>query len=279
MWLLRVFWLSLVLVLPALAAEPITVVSWNLEWFPGGFPDAPAAAQRRQMERAKNALAALQPDILCLQEVRDWRSAAELVSVVPGMKVQVISNFDGAQQQVIASRFPIDSGWSQRWKWKGKRSDHPPRGYTFAALKLPGDRFLLTYSLHLKANGRNTLRTDIRKREEATRQLALHVSGMERLFGRRGQSAVLVAGDFNTTPDDDEPRFLHEKTLRSLFDSGYRWTFSGVPPRERETVRATRRYPAITFDHVLTRRLGQPKARVERINGVSDHFPVVLEIR
>jgi len=268
-----------VLVLPAMAAEPITVVSWNLEWFPGGFPNAPAHAQRRQMERAQAALIALKPDILCLQEVRDWRSAAELVSVLPGVKVQVISNFDGAQQQVIASRFPIDSGWSQRWKWKGNRLDHPPRGYTFAALKLPDKRFLLTWSLHLKANGRNSLRVDIRKREEASRQLALHVSEMERLFGKRGRSAVLVAGDFNTTPDDDDLRFLREKTVRSLLDSGYWWTFSGVPFRERETVRASRHYPAITFDHILTRRLGQPRARVEKIGEVGDHNPVVLEIR
>lgn len=278
MWL-RVLLLLLALVLPAMAEKPIRVVSWNLEWFPGGYPDAPLKARRRQMERAQAALKALSPDILCLQEVRDWRAVEELVSVLPGMKVQVISNFEGQQQQAIASRFPIDSGWSARWKWKGNRSDHPPRGYTFAALKLPDYRFLLTYSLHLKANGRNTLRSDIRKREEASRQLALHITEMERLFGKRGRSAVLVAGDFNTTPDDDELRFQREKTMRTLFASGYWWTFTDVPLAERETVRASRSYPAITFDHILTKRLGRPPARVEPIGGISDHFPVVVEIR
>src|SRR5215204_2810432 len=56
-------------------ANAIRVVNWNLEWFPGGKPDALPEQQLAQMEAAKKAIGELQPDILLLQEVRDWAAA------------------------------------------------------------------------------------------------------------------------------------------------------------------------------------------------------------
>ncbi len=38
------------------------------------------------MRAAKDALIDIRPDILCLQEVRDWDSVEELVSMLPGFQ-------------------------------------------------------------------------------------------------------------------------------------------------------------------------------------------------
>lgn len=46
----------------------------------------------------------------------------------------------------------------------------PPRGYAFAALKLPRGRCLLTYTVHLKANS-SVFEKNIPAREESAKQL------------------------------------------------------------------------------------------------------------
>lgn len=267
----------LFLVLPAvlLAGEPIKVVSWNLEWFPGHEPKAKSAVQKAHMETAKSALWSLDPDLLCLQEVRDWKAVNDVVSGLSGFQVAIVSQFNGQQQQAIASRLPVDSAWYEEWK-SGKLAD-PPRGYAFAAFKLPDDSFLLVYSLHMKANSGRDVSGDIAKREEASRQLLSHVAEMQELYGQRGKVGVILAGDWNTTLDDD-PRFGTETTIRSLLSAGFHATWQGVPFEQRVTHPATEGYPAITFDHILTVSLGNPVARVVNKKGVSDHEPVIVAI-
>ena len=61
----------------------VTIVTWNLEGFPGGKPNSSRAERWVHMSAAKDRLIHIRPDILCLQEVRDWDSVAELVSILP----------------------------------------------------------------------------------------------------------------------------------------------------------------------------------------------------
>ena len=144
-------------------ADNIRVVAWNLEWFPGKRQNAAPEQQARHMKAAQEALIQLKPDILIVVEVRDWAAVEELVSVVPSLKVNVVSHFNLPQNQAIASRFVADSAWSEDWKRNGPGA--PPRGYVFAALQLPDGRLLLTYALHLKSN-RDGIAPNIPKREE-----------------------------------------------------------------------------------------------------------------
>lgn len=257
------------------AGTPVRVVTWNLEWFPGGSPRATPTERRSHMAKAQAALLALDPDVLCLQEVRDWQSVAELVSVLPGCRVNVVSRFDGDQQQAIASKLPADSSWAEAWK-SGEASN-PPRGYSFAALRLPDHSFLLVYSVHLKANSGGTDAGNIAKREESSRQLLAHVADMQKLYGLRGRTAVVLAGDWNTTLDDSE-RFVNETTLRSLLAAGFHTTWDGVPFERRITHPGSSRYPSITFDHILTRGLGKPAAGLGKGGRVSDHQPVAVAV-
>ena len=57
------------------AEEPakIRITTWNLEWFPNGSPhDATPEKQAQRIEAAADVLKKLDPDILLLQEMRDY---------------------------------------------------------------------------------------------------------------------------------------------------------------------------------------------------------------
>jgi hypothetical protein len=54
-------------------ATKIRVTTWNLQWFPNGSPpEAPPEKQAQQIEGAADVLKKLDPDILLLQEMRDY---------------------------------------------------------------------------------------------------------------------------------------------------------------------------------------------------------------
>ncbi len=255
------------------AAVPLRIVAWNLEWFPGHKPEASADAEAQQMEAAKAALADLKPDLLLLEEVRDWESAAELCKAVPGVEVHVVSRFQPRpQNQVVASRFAADSTWSESWQ-----ADviAPPRGYSFAAVELPDHRFVLAYALHLKSN-LGDLAEDIAMRQAATKQLLRHSQEMLALYRQRGPCALVVGGDMNTSLDD--PKFKDDQTLPALIKAGFHWTHEGVPFADRPTIPAKGGFPDNCFDHIFTAGLGKPTAVVKPFPGISDHNPVVLDV-
>jgi hypothetical protein len=86
------------------AAEPLKLVSWNLEWFPGGSPNAGAEAAAAKMFAAQNALRAINPHIVCLQEVRDWAAASELVSVLLGYHIAVTHEWFQSRDELWIGR-------------------------------------------------------------------------------------------------------------------------------------------------------------------------------
>lgn len=269
-------WLTLLISIAGstLRAEPIVrVITWNLKWFPGGKPGASLEQRRAQMEAAQKAIQTLDPDILLLEEVADEASVNELVSVLSGFSVQVVSQFPGRPQNLaIATRFPTVGAWYDGWMKSGK--DDPPRGYAFAAIELPIKRLLLTYAVHYKSN-LGIFEENVAKRTEASRQFLEHVSGVIQDYGVASKVAILIGGDFNTSLDDK--RFSAESSLRMLQTAGFYWTFQGVPFSERLTIPASGRYPDNCFDHILTMGLGAAQAKVVPVPGVSDHNPVILD--
>ncbi|MEK0451214.1 MAG: Endonuclease/Exonuclease/phosphatase family [Verrucomicrobiota bacterium] len=264
---------------PATAAgKKIRIVTWNLQWFPGHKPETTAEIAAKHMADAQKAVAELKPDILMLQEVRNWKSAADLCSVIPGLRPHVVSAFDESipdarpQNQVVAANLESDSAWSA--KWVGGNYG-PPRGYAFAALDAGGGRFILCWSLHLKSN-RGELDENISMRAESTRQLIAHMQEMLAIYGKRGPCAIVVAGDMNTSSDD--PKFAGDPTLQGFKDAGLWWTHSGVPFASRTTIPGEGNYPDNCFDHIFTAGLGQPVATVKAFPGISDHNPVIVDI-
>src|SRR4026208_272768 len=91
------------LVGPALGQSPakVRITTWNLEWFPNGsVREAAPEKQAQRIQAAADVLKKLDPDILLLQEVRDYDACARLGEAIqPGAHtVAICSAFKGGKQ-------------------------------------------------------------------------------------------------------------------------------------------------------------------------------------
>lgn len=136
-----VAWFSVLLLLAAgsaYAGERLTVVTWNLQWFPGGKPYSRNEDKPAHIQKVRDELAQIQPDILFVQEVCDRSALEEALGGVSNLHLHVLSTFTNyssglprIQQVGIASRLPVLSAWAADWN---KGFADPPRGYAFAAI-------------------------------------------------------------------------------------------------------------------------------------------------
>lgn len=57
----------------------VRITTWNLEWFPNGSAhDAAPEMQAQRIKAAADVLSPIDPDIILLQEVRDYDACARL---------------------------------------------------------------------------------------------------------------------------------------------------------------------------------------------------------
>jgi endonuclease/exonuclease/phosphatase family metal-dependent hydrolase len=267
------------------SADPIRIVAWNIEWFPGKqMVDVTPEMEKAHLAIAQNVLKDLKPDILVSSEIRDWRSFDDLVSIIPGLKVVAVSNFRdrdlgqlSRQQVTIASRLPVKAAWSEEWK-----ATLPSliRGFSFAAIAAPGqdNKFLLVYSLHLKSNRSSNeaqAQINFHIRNESIAQLLIHVQEMERITFQDRIHGIIVGGDFNTNHDGQ----FGDKVVEMMVAAGFHNTWDGVPKEQRLTWRGSDQFPPTTFDYIFTKGLGQPKARLVEVPAeASDHHAIMVEI-
>ena len=193
-------------------AEHVSISTWNLEWFPGHKQTSTQANEPRTW-RAKDALSNSQVDILCLQEVRDWESVAELVSALSEFEPHVVSRFQefggiSIQQTAVASKWSAEASWAEAFR--AHRATRSPLGGFRSLYSGVASVVLLVYSVHFKSN-LGGIEKAIAKREEAALQLLSHVFAMEKLYSARAKSSPSSAGDFNT--DATDPRFAGERTV------------------------------------------------------------------
>ena len=236
---------------------------------------------------AANVLKPLHPDILLLQEVRDYVACSRLGDAIePGAyHVEICSAFKepfqtglGRQQVAILSRFHAQAAWSEQWK--SVEGIDPPRGFAFAWFKIR-DADIGVYSLHLKSNlvtrGNKEAETakNIRKREVAIDQLMAHVRD---IIGAKIPmiNRLIIGGDFNT--NQDQAMFSSEKTLSFLTNQGFRNSFEGLPLSQRVTHPANHGYPDATFDYLFGKNFKIGQAFVTPTE-VSDHWPVTCDFR
>src|SRR5438552_11965901 len=125
-------------------AGDIRCTTWNLEWFPNGSAhDASPEEQNRRITDAASVLRPLHPDILLLQEVRDYDACGRLGDAIePGAyHVDICSAFKepfrsglGRQQVAILSKVDALAAWSEQWK--PVEGIDQPRGFAFAWFKI-----------------------------------------------------------------------------------------------------------------------------------------------
>ena len=258
------------------SSTAITATFWNIQWFPGRRPNASRAEVERQIRAVHNDVVHLTPDILGLEEVRNFEQASLAVAPLPGFKVDVCSNFpprEGqkeGQQVAIASRLQPMSAWAEAWKPGAALT--PPRGFAFAAYQLSPKQILLVYAVHLKSN-RGEIHEDMRIREESIHQLLSHIKTMKDAYGKAGALSWIVGGDFNTSPDDS--RFQGERTCADLMADQFSWAWDNIPTSSRITMPPDARYPAASFDQIFYRGASLAKAWVANTSPQSsDHRAV-----
>lgn len=268
-------------VAPSPTSQIIRVAFWNIQWFPGRHPSATPANERTQTASVHRDMQKINADVLGMEEVRDFSKATIAIAPLPGMKVDVVSNFppregqNVGQQVAIASRFQPMSAWVEMWKPNGALV--PPRGFAFAAYQVAPRQTLLVYAVHLKSN-RGEISEDIAIREESMRQLASHMRTMNDAYGKTGSVSCIVGGDFNTAPDDS--RFAGEKTIRTLRDNAFSWCWQDIPFVRRISLPADKLFPAACFDHIFVRNGKFNSARViEMSRQSSDHNAIFGEVQ
>lgn len=287
------FALVALFVVPTRQEPTWSVVSWNMEWFPSGFPEAlPAADEAERVRTAAKAIRdARVPDIFIAQEIRDAETCTNLCARIgdPTFVPTVCSDFwynptnRCLQQVAIFSRFPaVATGFVP---WTSRDFIFPPRGYTWAVLDTDSG-LLGVFGVHLKSNyvaeGQDPERQAVLnrlKRELSADQLIAHIDRMlaEGIAGTN-LAGVIVAGDFNTGAEDE--RFAEERTMQKFLERGFRDVFEGIPEKDRPTLPADGVYPDATFDHIYYLGLEAPLARsVGQKCPVSDHLPIRAKFR
>lgn len=265
--------------------DSISFITWNIEWFPGRFRYARGERVATHMEQVQDELRRMNPDIFLAQEIRSWQAFAELCTVIPDLQPTAVSAFRSRstgeywpQQIAIASKWPVYAAWSEPWQ-QGDDVD-PGRGFTVAAVQLPGKTFrlLLVYSVHLKSNIADTeyqSQINYEIRNESIRQLLDHIRHMEETAFWGRVVGVVVGGDFNTNQDGE----FGDRVVELMTEAGFYHTWEGVPRNERLTWRGKGDLNPVTFDHFFTRDLGAPQAEMLEVsNETSDHWPVKIVI-
>ena len=265
------------------AGESLRVTTWNLEWFPSGHPTAakPEVEAANIATAAKN-ISAINPDVLILQEIRDWETCERIAAAVtPKMQVLVCSAFRdafsggiGRQQVAILAKQSAIGAWAESWKINGVID--PPRGFAVAVLEI-GKQQIAIYSIHLKSNlvrdgSERTKQINILKRELSADQLVNHATLLKRDYP--ALERIVIGGDFNTNTDQE--LFISERTLGTFEQHGFANSWTGIPFNERITHPGKGPYPNATFDYIFAKSLrsvGPPRIASAP---VSDHRAVTV---
>jgi endonuclease/exonuclease/phosphatase family metal-dependent hydrolase len=265
-------------------------MTWNLEWFPGGKPEASVAEKNQQMKAAKKVIRDTNPTILLAQEIKNTESFESLVSGNNGLNVSIVSkflNFDGVTpaplQCAIASTLDTHSAWFETFK-PTRQLPTMFRGFAFAALKHPDGGLIMVYSIHLRSN-RGSEDPKVAERIAATRaesvkQLIAHKKAMATKFKDEQIVGWLIGGDFNTNHDGQFPLCT---AIRDLTSTGFHNSWENTPREKRLTWRNHpyfQEYESTTFDYLMTQGFKPIEARmIPKVpRSVSDHAPVMLEL-
>ena len=256
--------------------EGTSILTWNLQWFPGHKQSADPETERIQVEAVAGVLQEADADIVCLQEVKGEEAVNRLLALLPDYRMQVISDFWGVQEIVILSKVDAVTAYAEKFVARGE--EDPPRGFGHATFDFDGHR-LLVYSVHFKSNY-GGIEANIPVREESARQLLDHVEETKALHLGDGAKSVSVVlgGDFNTSLLSES--FAAEQTGRLILEGGFEWGFRGLPEEETITWLSDGRYPDVTFDHFFAQ--AGNGAEVGRSvvlpteRDVSDHRPVIM---
>jgi endonuclease/exonuclease/phosphatase family metal-dependent hydrolase len=242
-------------------AQQLTIVTWNIQ-------------RGVQFEKILTTLRAVDADILLLQEVdsfcrrsgsrhvaRDlaaalgmnWVSAGEFQEIGEGRRgMAALSGQAILSKYQIVDPTVIAFAAQARFRWRFNPAQ-PRRGGRIALRARTGG--LLIYNAHIESGGGDTLRR---------RQLDELVA--DQAGEPRSDQAVIIAGDFNNIPARRSTMF-DRLSGASFVDA------LGADERRRTT---TNREHAV--DWIFLKNLATLAGTVTRVEGASDHYPVVATV-
>lgn len=216
------------------------------------FIDLPAIA-RVIRESGADLVALQEVDVHTLRSGKDVHQARELAKLT-GMYsffVKTIDHGGGDYGIAILSKFPILDSASYKLPMK-EGAGGEPRGVAEITVKLPGGKKILFASTHLDLKAANKV---------------LHSAELNRIFKNR-RFPVILAGDFNSTPDSEVIKELDGQFTRTCTEHcGF--TIPEVNPTR-------------TIDYIMFNKTAKIEVLSHKVIAepyASDHLPVLAELR
>jgi endonuclease/exonuclease/phosphatase family metal-dependent hydrolase len=244
----------------------IRATTWDLQ--PGAVADTNGWSnefQKSLVQEAAESLKKLRPDVIMLQQVADWETCQQLAQALQPeiYQVAICSSFRDPRTNLLSRQVAILAkakaylAWSETWQ-NSSAAPAAPGGFAFAAIRL-GNQNIGFFSVQF-SDGASSGTDESRSAEwqqaraESARQLIKQIDSLQDWKDNRLQTYI-VAGDFNTTPDD--VGLADEKTLSLLEQCGFDNAFAGLPLKRRATLPGDARRPAATLDYIFTRDAGR----------------------
>ncbi len=292
--------------------DELTVVAYNVENYfdvfddPYSDDDGTAVKARVQIQALANAIAALDADVVFLQEIENEAALVGMVAeFLPDAgylhAIVMPTNSTRGINLGVLSRVPVLSATSHRWKPFFHPDDPSREPYYFARdlqeihLDVGRDAPLIAFNVHLKSNSSRD--GDPRSMKWRTAEAAAVKDATRAILADDPEAWVIAAGDFNSdfmvAPDQEGPwpamAHLREPETAGPF-RGKRVlvdVHDGLPRKQRESHPGDAFYPPANFDYILASpalaaRLVPGSARVfdeEALTTGSDHRPVVATFR
>jgi endonuclease/exonuclease/phosphatase family metal-dependent hydrolase len=260
---------------------PVRVVTWNLL----SRSDAANATDKTVTEAAR-VLKELNPDVIVLEQLPDLLDCEDILQALKpaNYQVAVFSSFRDPQtgelsrQQVaiLSKAQATDPFWDT---WQGEDQGAVAPGGFASALIHFDNRNLWVFAVQLSDasppdDHQREGASQQAARESATRQLVQRLDVLRE--SPNAVPAVVVAGDFNTTPDD--PKLSREMTLVRLEHAGFSNAMSGLPPEKRITLPGGGKRPDATLDYLFARDAGQ-LANIQIVPVTASlHYPVSADL-
>jgi len=197
-------------------AQPVRVTSWNMQ-----------AGPERSLEETALTLGKLSPDVILLQQVRDWQLCEQLIEALrpAAYSVAICSAFRDAQgnfskegQVAILSKRKAYFSWSEAWATQAGSGGRG--GFAFAAIQVGRQRAGF-FSVQLdplsgKAGGRARNSAPPALPVEWNQQWQAEFEEVKNWTTNRIE-AVVVGGGFSTSSSGSAAERMQEKALGRVF--------------------------------------------------------------
>ena len=271
------FALALFALLPSCLAGALRVTTWNLE--------SPLNADTNEvrLQEAAAALKQLNPDVILLQQVRDWKMCGQLAQALKPAQysVQVCSSFRdartgalSAQQVAILSKAKAYFSWSEAWRPQDESA--LTGGFAFAALQFGQQRFgfFSVQAGAAAADERNPgqLVAATKAKAVSAAQLLEQVGSVSNWVANRVE-AFVVGATFD--PRAAGWPAARDNTLRLLEVADFDDAFRGV---QTITVPGKAGQPGTAADYILTLPAGCAANPSTLAIAGFGHYPVTCDV-